>query len=634
MNPIWYLNRLKKMSIAEIFKRFFEYIYIYASRIKFADPEKWPYDRFAGQMDSVYRKLPYTAIESDYKHHRIYNHVFDLTAPINWHFSNLVRKQWPIIHYSKIDYRPGNPYGDVRINWELNRLQFLPFIAIANGELARSILLDWLHKNPYQQGPAYLSAMEVAIRWMSVYRTASILGQKTDKLLNRKLTGLAIVSGKFIEKHLSTHSSAGNHLIVEAVGLFWIGRALEKYNLGQRLLRKSRKILPAQICRQINPDGTNKEQTLWYLSFVLDAVFHYFLLEDQEQIPRKVKQRIGKSVQLLHEITAGQHQFPDYGDRDDGYIFHLPNQYNKLPFSGLLSIGALYFKNDQWRRSDRLACQRLSFWEPKGQPAIEPMDAEPGSSVESDLYIKTFPSGGMTWMKQGKGKLLFRHAPLGLGNTYGHGHADALSIILYWDDVPLLLDLGSGQYNGDQAIRDFFRSTIAHNTVEIEGQDQANMLGPFMWDKTYNTTLTAAGVVPHVFAEAEHDGYLKSHSLVHKRRIDWIAADLITIEDAFSGKTSVKMRGAFHLGPCKAVKTNNHRIEVDFGSVAMSFQFPLDFLLKVYYGSEDPFMGWRSTVYGRWEPIHSIVYSTEFKGNYNYTTTLQIIDLGSGRPKQ
>ena len=52
MNPIWYLNRLKKMSTAEIFKRIVETICHYASRIKYTDPEKWPYERFADQLAS------------------------------------------------------------------------------------------------------------------------------------------------------------------------------------------------------------------------------------------------------------------------------------------------------------------------------------------------------------------------------------------------------------------------------------------------------------------------------------------------------------------------------------------------------------------------------------------------------
>jgi len=48
----------------------------------------------------------------------------------------------------------------------------------------------------------------------------------------------------------------------------------------------------------------------------------------------------------------------------------------------------------------------------------------------------------MTLMKWGKGTMLFHHAPLGLDNTCGHGHANALSVLFLWDNVPVLIDLG------------------------------------------------------------------------------------------------------------------------------------------------------------------------------------------------
>ena len=91
----------------------------------------------------------------DWKHYRIYiyNTEFDLTEPIDWYFSDNHGKRWPAYHYAQINYRSGNPNGDVRVNWELSRLQFLPEMAV------------------------------------------------TD--------------------------SAGNHLTVEVVGLFWIGKALQ-----------------------------------------------------------------------------------------------------------------------------------------------------------------------------------------------------------------------------------------------------------------------------------------------------------------------------------------------------------------------------------------------------------------------
>ena len=141
--------------------------------------------------------------------------------------------------------------------------------------------------------------------------------------------------------------------------------------------------------------------------------------------------------------------------------------------------------------------------------------------VSSDTpQLKTYSDGGMTLMKWGKGRLLFRHARLGLGNTCGHGHADALSVLFSWNNIPVLIDLGSGQYNGNQDIRNFFRSTIAHNTIEIGRESQAKIVGPFLWEKAYETCLTEAEKTPSFFAEAYHTGYKERFGIIHKRRIE------------------------------------------------------------------------------------------------------------------
>jgi len=275
MNLTWYLNRLKKMSLAEVYKRFGEYLGIYYSRIKYRDPFQWPYRRFArDDIALVLNSLSGVPVADDWKHYRIYNTEFDLTGPIDWYFSDNSGKRWPACHYARINYRPGNPYGDVRVNWELSRLQFLPAMAATDEDLAKSILADWLVKNSYLHGPGYLASMEVALRWVSIYWAVCLFKEPIDASLRQDLAGLAIASGKFIESRLSTHSSAGNHLIVEAVGLFWIGKALQKEKIGKKWLRKAQEILWKQTLIQLNPDGTSQEQSFWYLGFVLDALFH------------------------------------------------------------------------------------------------------------------------------------------------------------------------------------------------------------------------------------------------------------------------------------------------------------------------------------------------------------------------
>ena len=618
------------MGLLEVLKRFNEYLNIYYSWIKYRDPFQWPYRRFArDDIALVLNSLPGVPVTDDWKHYRIYNTEFDLTGPIDWYFSDNSGKRWPACHYARINYRPGNSYGDVRVNWELSRLQFLPAMAATDEDLAKSILTDWLLKNPYLHGPGYPASMEVALRWVSIYWAVCLFKERIDASLRQDLTGLAIASGKFIESRLSTHSSAGNHLIVEAVGLFWIGKALqkEKIKIGNEWIEKTRKILWEQVLVQLNPDGTDQEQSFWYLGFVVDALFHYLLLEDRQVIPKQVLSRIEKAIEFMHEMVSSDGSFPDYGDRDDGFVFRVNGTYKESPFLGLLNIGSFLFNRPDWSRDCYYANKRLEFWTGRTPKHPGTLKISNNPVVASDTpHLKTYANGGMTLMKWGKGQLLFRHAPLGSGDICGHGHADALSVLFHWNNVPILIDLGSGQYNGNQDIRNFFRSTIAHNTIEIGGINQAKILGPFLWEKSYETCLTQTGKAPCFFAEAYHTGYKDRFGIVHKRRVEWLAPHSIEIGDVFSDFGGAKCRGAFHMGACKAIANKGNLVEAEFDDFIFSIVFPSDFTVEIFHGSEHPFMGWRSTIYGAWEPIYSIVFSFQLSEDYHCKTILKIVE--------
>lgn len=180
----------------------------------------------------------------------------------------------------------------------------------------------------------------------------------------------------------------------------------------------------------------------------------------------------------------------------------------------------------------------------------------------------------MTIMKQSKGQLSFRHAPLGLEPTFSHGHADALSIIFFWNNTPVLIDPGSGQYNGSPAIRNFFRSTVAHNTVEIGGVNQAATKGPFLWDKSYETGLTEGFENSPDTVEAYHTEYQRKFDLIHKRRIHWSESRKINIIDSFVDTGKPPGRGALHLGRCRTITKHGSSIEAIYNDFSLSFTFP------------------------------------------------------------
>ena len=117
---------------------------------------------------------------------------------------------------------------------------------------------------------------------------------------------------------------------------------------------------------------------------------------------------------------------------------------------------------------------------------------------------------------------------------------------------------------------------------------------------------------------------MKDFSVLHTRRIEWPSYHQIEILDSFHGGKRLPLRGAFHIGKCKSVDRKGQIVEVDFDNFLFYLCFPKEFSLEIYYGSEDPFMGWRSIIYGEWEPIYTIIFSTELKKDFQYRIIFKI----------
>ena len=85
--------------------------------------------------------------------------------------------------------------------------------------------------------------------------------------------------------------------------------------------------------------------------------------------------------------------------------------------------------------------------------------------------------------------LVFDAGPLGYLGIAAHGHADALSFCLAIDDAWWLVDPGTYAYHSAPEWRSYFRGTSAHNTIRVNGNDQSQMGGAFMWLRKAHATV-------------------------------------------------------------------------------------------------------------------------------------------------
>jgi len=466
---------------------------------------------------------------------------------------------------------PRHPDPDIRAVWEPARLQHLTLLLVhlrrsPDGERAAEIaafvrkkLFEWLNAHPFLQGPHYLSAMECALR-IPVFLLALKTLPRLTSGETRRLWQVLFEHGWLIEHRMSLGSSLGNHTVTEAVGLIMAGIVFEQSRKGRQWLKRGLELLKQESLHQILEDGGPAEQSLGYHRFVLDLCEYALDFLEARGLVRcpDFRDRLARAEAFWSAFDFSNECRPAIGDSDDGQAI--------APGLGPASSGRKF----------------APVW---------PREVEALRFLESGYTIFRGPN---------RLHLVFDHGPLGMAPLYNHGHADALSVTLAVNGLPFFVDPGTYRYNGRPAERVFFKGTRAHNTVLIDGRDQARQVTGFIWDRPYQARAVEWGGGDAPLAVlAAHDGYARGREpVIHARLIFFPRPDVIMVRDTFSGQGRHVFEAHFHLHPAVRVDQAHGWTILTHNKTRVFVKF-VDAEPRIWRGSRDPWLGWFSPAYGR-----------------------------------
>lgn len=487
-----------------------------------------------------------------------------------WHTDPLTGAEWPCIPWHKVSYRPGNPTGDVRTLWEINRLQYLHGLAMVADRddskrssavaLVEKVLADWSAANPPGTGANYISAMEEALRLICLFHVHDLIRGQVSTQTRTVVATVISHHAWHIERRLSLYSSAGNHTVAEAVGLLYAGILLDDHVSAPRWKRIGLKLLRSEAVRQVDIDGGGIEQATWYLLFVVDLLgLAQSLLKHTGQRPEPLLDAaVARGRDFLNAIATGPEDLPRIGDADDGYAL-----------SPMLRMS--------WTGSAPAGIQR------------------------------SFGASGLSVVRYGpEDRLLFLHNPLGMAPGYGHGHADCLSLVFRHAGVDLLIDPGTGQYGGSPEYRRYFRSAAAHNTVVIDGEDQAEQVATFMWRRPYRSDLLVSRFEPGCSTlMARHDGFAHL-GITHWRGLIYQENGFLAVWDFLDGVTDRHAALHWHLGVRASMLPNGKCIGLECPGGPVPRMEIRGGAAAVLRGAGSPLLGWRSVAYTELEPCDVI----------------------------
>jgi Heparinase II/III-like protein/Heparinase II/III N-terminus len=557
------------------------------------------------------------------------------------------RRSAPEAYAFSLDQRDESVVGNVKQVWEVNRLQHLTLLAAAwylTGVDAYAVrvaeqLQSWWRENPFLSGINWTCGIELGVRLINLTWIRRLLDGWPGVADLFEGNDLALRQIFWHQQYLATFvsrgSSANNHVIAEAAGQLVASCAFPWFDDSERWRRESSLLLDRELTRNTFPSGINRELASDYHGFVAELGFFAAIEASAAGTPLSdpAWKLLCAMTDCMAALVDEQGRPPRQGDSDDGRVVIIDApEHNRWP--ALLALGgALFGPLDWWPQIIPDA----------GSALVGALLGRDGPVREvagrADRRPSRFPDAGLTILRTdgaGSPEIWCRcdGGPHGFLSIAAHAHADALSVEVRYGGVDVLADPGTYCYHGEPEWRSYFRSTIAHSTVEIGGGNQSAECGPFMWSRQARTVEID---VPDAALNwtAEHDGYgaLRPRAW-HRRsvRLD-PAARAVDIADVIDGGGH-EVRMAFHFGPHVRVSLDGAHAELSWpdavvpGTARLELPAGLDW--RAHRGAADPILGWYSAGIGRKTPAVTLVGTGQCRRDTPLMTRLEFIDINPG----
>jgi hypothetical protein len=549
----------------------------------------------------------------------------DLEAP-DWFLDPLSGRRAPSDRYAfKVRHRSEAETGNIKQIWELSRHQHLTMLAAAffvtgderYAERTDEQLRSWWSANPFLSGVHWTSGIEVGMRlvaWTWIRRLLDGWHGVTDLFeSNEGAVRQIFWHQRYLAGFPSAGSSANNHVIAEAAGQLVAACAFPWFDESAAWRDDAIRLFQAELKNNTFPSGVNRELASEYHGFVTELAYVAALEADAAGIALEADTwaRICRMTDAAAALTDATGRPPRQGDGDDavGLLLAAPET-NGARWSPLLALGAQVFGALSW----------WSIVEPNAWSVLL------GSLVRGQQFVADRPArrpdyfadAGITLLRSSSGarseapEMWCRcdSGPHGFLSTAAHAHADALAIEVRHAGVDILADPGTYCYHGEPEWRSYFRSTAAHNTLEIGGRDQSDSGGPFLWTRTARTNLIAVRSGPGgevVEWCAEHDGYKGlSPAALHRRTVHLDAQRrALTIDDHIDTEGTHELALNWHLGPAVSVDLCGSTAQLRWRTIgcgamdaAAVLRLPDELSWSVHCGETDPVRGWYSPRFG------------------------------------
>lgn len=401
----------------------------------------------SNELLSVNSNAEFNSIQSKFNKKLIpfstkcFNKITNEYEQIDWQKDYNSDYRWEFNWFKNISY--GNNSGhDIKVPWEIGRMQHLPILALefnlsqSNAVLIeiRNQMFDFMASNPPNFGVQWICSMDIGIRLVNIL--FALLTLKGDNLFT--IDEIELIDS-FLYDHFShikenieySEGLRGNHYFSNLCSILIYLVYTKESDVRTSLIERYKSLLEKELDYQFNKDGSNFEGSSRYHLFTFQMLItvDIILMENGfEKLNQQKLQNISSFSSLLLEYGF----VPQIGDNDSGFYWKLNNS-EKFTYQSLIKIISNKYN---YKKQDN------------------------------------FMNFGLLRRKTNDYDLIFKCGKLGQKGKGGHDHNDNLSYNLYCGMEPFVVDIGTYCYTSNFELRNKYRSTASHNVIWINDCEQ------------------------------------------------------------------------------------------------------------------------------------------------------------------
>jgi hypothetical protein len=555
-----------------------------------------------------------------------------------------------------IDWQ-ADPHGDPEWTYCLNRHEFLTELGRAywytgDEKYTRAwkrILGDWIAKNPMpdlawmlnvdsetsrkhfmQQGtwrPLTLG-IRMYTSFVPCFYHFLHSPEFTPDFLITMLTSMvehARHTRLYYTRHKSYFNVSPNWGLMESNGLAHMGILFPEFKGAADWQCEAMSRFEEQIRMQLCEEGMQVERASGY-HLVCTFCFMQILdlaLRNNVRVSDTYKQNAERMIDFVLSIMKPHGVYPMLKDADESDVFSERASYGL--WEDINNLNMLEDHNDlRWvlKAGARLFDRPDMLW----------IATHGHQGEKPTLGSVAMPDSGFCTMRTGWDHddlyCVFTCGKLGvMDQSCVHGNADALSVDISGYGETLLIDPGRYIYEGPWRV--WFKSTSAHNTIAVDGQDSSELADEWMFKTKAESTLKAWSSTQRVdYVDGLHDGFERlPDPVTHRRRIVFVKPAFWLVVDELTAQDQHRYDQYWHFGPeAKLTENADLSAQADYDNGAGILVKPLfteGLSAQRYYGSEEPTQGWVSYDYAVKVPAPVLQYSTESKQGVTLATLLE-----------